>query len=356
MNRIRKGKFLMTDRERFLRVMNFQPADRLPVIEWAPWWKPTLERWHREGLPDHLPSDAHGYYKARQIRDYFGMDRWNQMSIGARTENTPEKPAENTPEKPARYQGIIRNMDDYLKIKPSLYPEKPFAPDWEVWEKFVKEQQTGSVLLVYLEGYFYFPRELLGVEEHLCAFYDQPELIHAINRDLVEYQVRALHQLFSFVKPDMIEFSEDLAYNKGTMISKAHFEEFLTPYYRQILPLLKETKIVSFVDSDGNIHEVAPWLVEAGFDGMIPMERQAGVDIIALRKAFPKLRMLGGYDKMVQSKGRKEMTAEFERLKPVIRQGGFIPATDHQTPPEVSLDMYRIYLRLLQEYCEIAAR
>lgn len=39
-----------------------------------------------------------------------------------------------------------------------------------------------------------------------------------------------------------------------------------------------------------------------------------------------------------------------ERLLPLMKTGGFIPSVDHQTPPGVSLDQYRLYLRLLNEY------
>ena len=55
------------------------------------------------------------------------------------------------------------------------------------------------------------------------------------------------------------------------------------------------------------------------------------------------------------SKGEPFMRAEFERILPVMRQGGYIPSVDHQTPPEVSLKNYRIYLKLLKEYCSKAA-
>lgn len=41
---------------------------------------------------------------------------------------------------------------------------------------------------------------------------------------------------------------------------------------------------------------------------------------------------------------------KFERLVPLMKTGGFIPGVDHQTPPDVSLEQYRIYLRLLNEY------
>ena len=81
------------------------------------------------------------------------------------------------------------------------------------------------------------------------------------------------------------------------------------------------------------------------------LEKQAGLDIVALRKKHPKIRLIGGYDKMVMSKGEIAMRTEFERILPVMQQGGFIPSVDHQTPPEVSLENYQIYIKLLNEYC-----
>jgi hypothetical protein len=48
--------------------------------------------------------------------------------------------------------------------------------------------------------------------------------------------------------------------------------------------------------------------------------------------------------------GEEAVRAEFERLVPLMKTGGFIPSVDHQTPPGVSLNNYRIYLRLLGEY------
>ena len=42
----------MNQLERFHAVMNFQPVDRLPRIEWAAWWGQTIDRWKAEGLPD----------------------------------------------------------------------------------------------------------------------------------------------------------------------------------------------------------------------------------------------------------------------------------------------------------------
>jgi len=57
----------MTSRERFKRVLTFQaPQGRLPMIEWAPWWNTTYQRWESEGLP--------GGMNTEQSLRYFGLD------------------------------------------------------------------------------------------------------------------------------------------------------------------------------------------------------------------------------------------------------------------------------------------
>ena len=50
---------VMTTVERFERIMDFKPVDRLPMIEWAPYWEETINRWRQEGLSSTLmnPDD-----------------------------------------------------------------------------------------------------------------------------------------------------------------------------------------------------------------------------------------------------------------------------------------------------------
>ena len=62
------------------------------------------------------------------------------------------------------------------------------------------------------------------------------------------------------------------------------------------------------------------------------------------------MRFIGHFDKMKMPLGEETMRAEFERLLPTAKKGGFIISIDHQTPPGVSLDNYRTYIRLFNEY------
>ena len=64
--------------------------------------------------------------------------------------------------------------------------------------------------------------------------------------------------------------------------------------------------------------------------------------------------MIGGYDKTIMHLGEEAMRAEFERLLPAMKSGRYVPSVDHQTPPDVSAGLYRVYVRLLHEYAEKA--
>jgi len=205
-----------------------------------------------------------------------------------------------------------------------------------------------------LEGFFWHPRQIMGIENHFYAFYDEPELMHMINTDLLEFNIWVLHEFCKICEPDFMTFAEDMSYNKGPMLSKELFDEFIAPYYRKIVKVLNEYGVEIIVDSDGDINELIPWFEEVGVTGFAPLERQAGVDVNQLREKHPKLKIIGGFDKMEMHKGEDAMRAEFERILPVMKQGGYIPSCDHQTPPDVSMENYKIYVRLLKEYCQKA--
>jgi hypothetical protein len=320
--------------ERFRAVMNFQPFDRLPMWEWAMWWDKTIERWKGEGLPPSLDG-------VFDIHDYFGLDPYVQFWFST-TDPTIEAVQHHV-------EGIVSNMDDYLAVRPRLFPSHDRAI--ESMRPWAQRQARGdAVVWITLEGCFWFPRTLMGFTKISLAFYDQPELLHRINQDVTDFNLRILDRVTKTCVPTFVTIAEDMSYNNGPMLSERHFDEFIAPYYRQFIPRIRELGAVPIVDTDGNVARLTPWLLREGIQGVLPLERQSGVDGNQLRRQFPSLRMIGHFNKMVMSEGEAAMRGEFERLLPLMKSGGFIPSVDHQTPPHISLEQYRLYLSLLAEY------
>jgi len=334
----------MTTRERFRAVMNFEPFDRLPVIEWASWWNLTIARWRNEGLPSSFSGDLEERY---EIAKHFGQELYLQDWLWANDSGCPQPPEHGA--------GIIRSMDDYERILPHLYPEPSSIIDTARWKLWAEMQKRGkAVPWLTFEGFFWFPRRMLGIEPHLYAFYDEPELMHRINANLAEWMLKCIDAVCAICTPDLLVFAEDMSYNNGPMISEEIFDEFILSYYAKVVPKLKERGIITIGDSDGDVTTPAWWFERAGIDGLLPLERQAGVDIARLRKEHPKMRFIGHFDKLTMNRGEEAMRAEFERLLPVAAQGGFIVGVDHQTPPGVSYQEYLLFMSLFREYAQKA--
>ena len=325
----------MNPRERFLCVMDFKrPDDRLPLLEWAPWWDKTYRRWQNEGLIEPIEN----------LNSYFDLESLETIRGGGVSAKCPAPLYHGAP--------IISDEESYETIRPYVLNETLISSVIRQTESLKEKHDRGDISIrLRLDGFFWFPRSLFGIENHLLAFYDYPELMHRINAELSAFNLQVLEKVLCVLKPDMVGFAEDMSYNHGPMLSKELFMEFLAPYYKQVIPYVKSQGIKVMVDTDGDVTHIIPWLLDVGVDGIFPLERQAGVDVAEIREKYPHLLMLGAYDKMVMSKGEAFMRAEFERLLPVMKKGGFIPSVDHQTPPEVSLENYRIYRRLLEEYC-----
>ncbi len=330
----------MNTRERFQAVLNFEKPDRLPVIEWAPWWHLTLENWRKQGLP--AGFDTVG------LQEHFGLDLMVQSWIRPTNARTPEVPHGNP---------LVRDLAEYEQLRASRAVHDLDAVDFEPFERYREQHERGDAVFWFtLDGFFWFPRNLFGIENHLYAFYDQPELMKRLNQDQLEFNLKVLDRIFDRYEPEFMSFAEDMSYNHGSMISEELFDEFLLPYYREIIPVLRKHNVKVFLDSDGDITGSVSWFERAGIDGIFPLERQAGVDVARLRREHPKFLLLGGYDKMVMDKGEEAIEREFARLLPTARQSGFLVSCDHQTPPAVTLDDYALYLKAFREFAAEACR
>ena len=329
----------MNVRERFNKIMNGEmPTDRIPMIEWAAWWDATIRRWESEGLPSGMNLD--------QSLQYFGLDIMHCVGCSP-----------SVPPAQGHGLGVITNEEDYERIRKDMYLDANIERFIQGIKNIKSRHDNGEIVLrIWLDGFFWFPRRLFGIEPHFYAFYDYPDLMGRITKDLYDFNMLALTELLKIMKPDFVGYAEDMSYNHGPMISRENFNKFMLPHYQGLTKYTREREVKTLVDSDGDISVMIPWFQDAGIDGVYPLEYQAGVDIVKIRGEYSEFIMLGGYDKMAMNKGEEAIRNEFERILPVMRSGYYIPSVDHQTPPGVSLEDYKIYIRLFKEYCEKAVK
>lgn len=328
---------MLTSSQRFRKYLAGEPVDRCPAIEWAPWWHLTVNRWRTEGLPDEADT-------VEKIQDFFGLEKCLQTMGNYRTSGTPETPGEGL--------GIMEDEADWEEVKKTLFPPVETVISEEYFEWLRQTHERGDTLHFFtVEGFFWYPRTLFGIENHLYSFYDYPELYMEMCEVYSDWLIELFRYVFSRFRFDFMSFAEDMSYNLGPMISKDCFDEFLAPFYKKVIPVIHEYGVPVFIDSDGDITKAVDWYADVGADGMFPLERQAGVDVSTYIDKQPAMSFIGHFDKMCMKHGKDAMRAEFERVLPSMKRGKLIISVDHQTPPDVPIDHYRDYVELLYEYC-----
>jgi len=379
----------MNDAERLLATLNFEHPKEGAVVETFFPWDEAVDRWVNEGLPEkfnskHLYPETKTYgerYCATgmsnpvyDFEQHLGYDGVKRMGFNIPFSCFDEKIIEQTDEYTIKRgkDGWVRK---YVKGSAMVVPIKPIVTGWDDWKilkektqehldkyvtaeqiqksygQFVEDHNAGKFSIRFrADGFFWIPRELFGDEEEFYAFFDMPDLIKDINQFIVDTYLKYYSIIFPMLKPEIVLFSEDISGKNGPMISPDLFNEFVSPYYKQLFPKIKEMGVKNvFVDTDGDFNLLIPHFMDAGVDGFIPMDVNAGMDVVKVRELYPTLKIIGAFNKLEIEKGPEAIDREFERIKPVIKQGGYLPGSDHQVPPSASFENYKYYIKKLRE-------
>jgi hypothetical protein len=385
----------MNAKERFLAIMRFEPVDR--CLRWElGYWGGTMTRWYEEGLPR-----VHGLPRVPPIADcVFGEAQpWREagpymvdLDVASYLEHDSgmhRMPIEAYVYPPFEVkvledhedmqiiqddQGIIkrmykdeRGMPEFVKhpvenrgdwemikeerLQPNLAERLP--AEWPVLVKEYGRADYPLCLGSFPCGFYGTPRQLMGFEGLSVALYEDRHLVRDITSYLTDFWISLYDQFLTTygadVRIDHAHIWEDMSYFSGPLISPALFRELMLPCYKKLTGFFRDHGIdIILVDTDGNCWELIPLFLEGGVTGVYPLEVAAKMDVVEVRKAYPRLQMLGGIDKRPMINGdRAAIDAELRRVMEVVPQGGYVPYIDHNVPPDISWDTFVYYRRQL---------
>lgn len=347
----------MNPRERFLASMHFEPVDRCPLWEWGP-WGPTVKRWQAEGMVgDNAPAYAECDPRPG-CGVNFGMVPGFEKVILEQTDDRVlyiDERGVKQVELLDRQQSMPHWLDfplktpaDWLEMRKRYDPASPERYPKDLKGRVDRWHADGLPVVIGQQrdlSFFGAIRGWMGAEGAMVAFYDQPALVGEMMEFLADFHVEVLRRALDQAPVDYVVCWEDMAYKTASLISPKMFREYMLPGYKKLADMARSRGIdVIFVDSDGNVEELIPLWLEAGVNGVYPMEVQSGMDVVELRAEYGKdLLMMGGLDKRVLAWGQDKIDAELERKLPVAASGGYIPTIDHSLPPDIPYANFLYY-------------
>ena len=249
---------------------------------------------------------------------------------------------------PPGIEWIIRDREGWEKLKRERLRldtvEKRFPPNWQDLLRIYRNRDFPLVLGGYPHGYFGTLAQLMGYEHLFYNYFDAPALIHDIQNHFTELWIAVYEEVLAQTDVDMAIIWEDISAGSGSMVSPAMMREFMLPYYQRLTSFLKEHGVqIIFVDTDGDCFDLIPLFIEAGVTGMYPIEVSCGMDLVKVRRTFPRLQLMGGIPKSEIRHGRKRIDEILQPVREVLRYGGYVPFGDHLIPPEIGWDNFSYY-------------
>ncbi len=376
----------MNARQRFVETIQFGKTDRIPFVP-GNGRESTLERWHHEGLPAQIRSPLFANeYAYKQAGGKLQLPL-NEKPFLVKEQMIPEFERKII-EKGANTQIVqdwkgniceigneytvdhlggacgrsdfvtrrwikcpVETRADWKEMKKRYNPADSARFPVNIEELGAKLQNRDYPIEIHFSGPYWQLREWLGFENLSMMFYDDPGFVEEMIEFWGEYVSELLRKIFSFIIPDSVHISEDMAYKNFSMVSPEMCRKHLLPCWKKWGQIIHNAKVpVYAIDSDGYIGELIPLWIEAGMSCCDPIEVAAGNDINEFRKKFGKnMAYRGGVDKRCIAEGGAAIENEIKRITPVIKGGGFIPGCDHGVPHDISWNNYVHYIKLLAQ-------
>jgi len=183
---------------------------------------------------------------------------------------------------------------------------------------------------------------LRGFERLLMDLALNPDFVHALMGKLLDINMAAIGRFLDEVGKYLQVFrtGDDLATQKGLLMSRATYRKILKPHYKKMFDFIKsKTDAKLFYHSCGNVTDVLDDLIEIGVEAINPVQVSALGDTAALKSRFgKKVSFWGGIDTQhaLPHGSVKDVEAEVRlRIRDLGPGGGFVLGPVHNIQPDV---------------------
>jgi len=190
-----------------------------------------------------------------------------------------------------------------------------------------------------MRGVFVRSWRLIGMTNYMMNVHTDPEFLHLLAKMMVEFSLSQLDLLVE-AGLDVLVIEDDIAMDTGPMISPEHFKTFINQYNRQIVERAHQKGLKVVRHSDGNLWPILDILLETGYDGINPLEPQAGMQMKKV-KAYcgNQICLLGNIDcvELLPRGSKKQVEqAVIQTIEEGAPGGGLIICSSNSLHPGVN--------------------
>jgi uroporphyrinogen decarboxylase len=164
----------------------------------------------------------------------------------------------------------------------------------------IDRQQDRGVWTGMWAPFFHDIAEFFGMDNYFMGMYERPDVVDAVTDHVVTYYEQANERFFDAVgdRADTYFFGNDFGTQRGLILSPELFDRFVLPSMQRLIGVAKRHGKKVLLHSCGSITRVIPRLIDAGVDGLHPLQALAlDMDAETLSREFGRhIAFVGGVD------------------------------------------------------------
>ena len=344
----------LTSRERVLAALRHEQPDRTPCDFWAepPTWNRLFAHaghTDKNRLLDDLAVDVRQLEASpppeRDVGSGILQNFWGERFVyqptpwGAMREDV---------------KGALAGAQSFDELEAFPWPD----PDC-VGRSGLREQSReyeGHAQLYGFADVWQRPALVRGWEEFFVDLVERPEWAHFLCRKFTDFYLEDYTRAAELTggRIDLYLLVSDLGSQRGPLISRPMFQEFVAPYLKEMIDCIHSLRGRVLFHSCGLIRSFIPELIQLGVDVLDPIQPvSAEMQPETLKSEFgDRISFHGGVDmqRLLPQGTPAEVAAETRRYCQVLGQGGgYILAPAHlfqpAVPPKNIRAMYQLELR-----------
>ncbi len=369
----------MLPRERMLRALHHEEADRVPTGENAVDYElvehllghPTLynARWREqqallEGRRDEVVRDyclAHVELPVKLEWDYVRVPvvppkKEHKPAVMTGPHSWLDEKGREVRYEPESGNVALAGIDPNMTIDDLPDPDAPFAVDpseLEAVRYVVKELKKSHFIIGRSPVDGTFPwQQTVGMEEFLVRMITDPEFVQ---RAVTAYVNRSIVYLTALLDAgcDAVMTTDDYSDNRGPIMGVERFRQFVLPGLVRQAAAVHTPGGFFIKHTDGNVWSILDDLVEAKIDGWHGIQPSLGMDLRALKERYgSKLCFFGGVNCETLVAGTPDQVRAEVRyaIRHAAEGGGLVVTSGNVLQPGVKLENYLAARQAIRDF------
>lgn len=336
----------MTGRERVLAVLKRREPDCVPTFEWdidlgviarlcaSGRYEDFVEEYDLDAVTC-SPDYARHPVGDGMVRDEWGVTRRKGHEAYAM---------------PVDELAPIKNWADLEHWRP---PDAGAADRLATLQRRVSRFKGQKAILIQLRDVFSNPRDLMGYVDFLAACVAQPDLVSGVVEKCIDHSIQLVERAAE-VGAEVIVSGDDIADNRATLVSPKVWDRLFMPHFRRWVQAIHAAGLYHWKHTDGNIMKVIGSLVDAGIDGIDPIDPLGNMDLATIKTLYgDRVAIKGNVDcaELLVNGSEEDVV---QAVKACIRTagpgGGYACSSSNSIHSGVRPELYVAMLRAIREY------